>query len=170
MSDIYLFGEFPWNYIHENAGTHFIILSRCLAVIHNSHKRAQKHNCRENYRHIPSQCARPFFCNPITPSRLALVYLSTWFLGHGPWITQPPSRVHLTVWHHLSTFIDIHFLQWKITAKQKALPPWCRSYFSYFVIPLLEGRAGERVDSLENWLSKLLSLQPVGGWVVSEQE
>lgn len=91
---------------------------------------------------------RPFFCNPITPSRSALVYLSTWFLGHGPWITQPPSRVHLTVWHHLSTFVDIHFLQWKITAKEKALPPWYRSYFSYFVIPLLEGRAGEHVNSL----------------------
>lgn len=53
---------------------------------------------------------RPVFCNLITPSRSALVYLSTWFLRHGPWITQPPSRVHLTLWHHLSTFIDIRFL------------------------------------------------------------
>lgn len=48
--------------------------------------------------------------NPITTSLSAFVYLSTWFFRHRPWITRPRSRVHLAIWHHLSAFIDIHFL------------------------------------------------------------
>lgn len=48
--------------------------------------------------------------NSITPSQSAFVYLSTWFFRHKPWIILTPRRVHLAVWHHLSTFIDIHIL------------------------------------------------------------
>lgn len=62
-------------------------------------------------------------CNPITPSQSAFVYLSTWFSKHRPWIILTPSRVHLAVWHHLSTFIDIHFLHLVENNGYKHTPP-----------------------------------------------
>lgn len=90
-----------------------------------------------------------FFCSPITPSWSALVYLSTWFLGHGPWITQPPSRVHLTVWHHLSTF-RYSFSAVENNSQTESASSVIPKLFQLLCdSALLEGRAGEHVDSLE---------------------